>query len=88
MEIWKEGEISPDSLDPASVFTKDGLLKCPHCGEYYTHLENIVPYEEGDLRPCVELVFSCEHCAGEDKLFSLCIHQHEGFTFLTGKPIK
>ena len=86
MEIWEKSDFHKDAVLPASMFTGDGLLKCPHCGEYYTHLEHIIPYSEKDSRPCAELVFSCEHCIGKkEEFFSVCIHQHEGFTYLTDK---
>lgn len=88
MEIWKKSDFHEDAILPGSMFTEDGLLKCPHCGEYYTHLEYLIPYSEKDSRPCIELVFSCEHCRGEEEFFSVCIHQHEGFTYLTDAPEK
>lgn len=87
MEIWKESDFHRDAVVPASMFTEDGLLKCPHCGEYYTYLKHLIPYTNKDEAPCVELVFGCEHC-DENKTFSVCVHQHEGFTYLTKKQSK
>ena len=57
---------------------EEECLLCPECGEYYTHLETVEEYLEGDGRKCVKLHFSCEF----GHTFDIDFHQHEGITFL------
>ena len=85
MEIWKK--IWDDVLSPESFVGDEHQLLCPHCGNGWTHLKKVKPYttREGEDRPCVELVFTCEMC-GNNKPFSLFIQQHKGMTYFTDKP--
>lgn len=69
-------------ITPNLIFDEDGLMKCPHCGSHNTHLEYIKPYSIEE-RPCVDLIFSCELCDGDDGFFTIGIQQHEGLTYLT-----
>lgn len=88
-----ESDGSYGPLELSVVFTEEGFVKCPQCGNYYTHLENIIPYSTDVTRPCVELVFSCEHCSTDTERydgdngarFSICVQQHEGMTYLSSE---